>query len=128
MHQSHKHVFVISGGCFVTKVSRDGSAAKSRRVMVGDQLALINGTSGYKMKVDDICDAVSNSTDRGQVELVFLRYIGPFRPSTVTQRGNDVPMDIKNVITNKPRTQKQSSNKKPTKRKKAFRIFGKKKA
>ena len=100
MHQSHEHVFAISGGCFVTKVSRDGSAAKSRRVMVADQLALINGTSGYKMKVDDICDAVSNSTDRGQVELVFLRYIGPFRPSTATQRRDDVPMDIKNVITN----------------------------
>ena len=63
--------------------------------MVGDQLALINGTSGHKMKVDDICDAVSNSTDKGRVELVFLRYIGPFRPSTtVTQTAGDVPVDV----------------------------------
>ena len=96
--------------------------------MVGDQLALINGTSGHKMKVDDICDAVSNSTDKGRVELVFLRYIGPFRPSaTVTQIAGDVPVDVNDIITRKDRSSKASPRKKPTKKKKAFRLFGRKK-
>ncbi|KAG7356030.1 PDZ domain containing protein [Nitzschia inconspicua] len=67
------------GGCFVTKVSPDGSAARSGGVEVGDQLACINGASSLHMKVDDICDVIANSADPSQVELVFLRYTGPFR-------------------------------------------------
>jgi len=69
-----------SGGCFVTKKAKNGSAAKSLGVEVGDQLASINGVTSVRMKVDDICDAISDSSDSNKIELVFLRYIGPFRP------------------------------------------------
>ena len=36
------------------------------------------------MKVDDICDVIANSPDPTQVDLVFLRYIGPFRAANKT--------------------------------------------
>merc|ERR1719321_2280161 len=62
----------FSGGCFVTNVSPDGSAARSRGVEIGDQLASINGTNSLKMKVDDICDAISDSSDSSKIELIFL--------------------------------------------------------
>jgi hypothetical protein len=75
---------VLVGGCFVTKVSPDGSAARSGGVEVGDQLACINGASSLYMKVDDICDVIANSLDPSMVELVFLRYIGPFRAAKKT--------------------------------------------
>jgi PDZ domain len=75
---------IFPGGCFVTKVSPDGSAARSGGVEVGDQLACINGASSLHMKVDDICDVIANSSDPTQVELVFLRYIGPFRAANKT--------------------------------------------
>lgn len=70
-----------SGGCFVTKVSPDGSAARTGGVEVGDQLAAINGASSIKMKVDVICEMITKAPDTKCVELVFLRYIGAFRPS-----------------------------------------------
>jgi hypothetical protein len=53
-------------------------------VEVGDQLACINGASSLHMKVDDICDVIANSSDPTKVELVFLRYIGPFRAANKT--------------------------------------------
>mmetsp|Transcript_52277 Transcript_52277/g.126400 ORF Transcript_52277/g.126400 Transcript_52277/m.126400 type:complete len:1083 (-) Transcript_52277:1932-5180(-) len=68
------------GGCFVTKVSPDGSAARSGGVEVGDQLAAINRISALNMKVDDVFNAVSNSPQKNRVDLVFIRYVGPFRP------------------------------------------------
>lgn len=68
----------------MTKVSPDGSAARSGGVEVGDQLACINGANSLHMKVDDICDVIANSADPSQVELVFLRYIGPFRAANKT--------------------------------------------
>ena len=69
------------GGCFVTKVSPDGSAARSGGVEVGDQLASINQISALNMKVDDVFNAVSNSPQKSRVDLVFIRYVGPFRPA-----------------------------------------------
>lgn len=75
------------GGCFVTKVSPDGSAARSGGVEIGDQLAAINGQSSIKIKVDGICDAIANSPDSSQVDMVFLRYIGPFRAAKNTRKG-----------------------------------------
>lgn len=69
-----------NGGCFVTKVSPDGSAARSGGVEVGDQLAAINGAISVKITVDEICRKIKHSRNPRSVELVFLRYIGPFRP------------------------------------------------
>lgn len=92
--------------------------------MVGDQLALINGVSGNKMKVDDICDAVSRSTDQSQIELIFLRYTGPFRPSTKIQRLEDVNEKIDHSTVNKDKTPNTSWKKKPMKKMTGFRLFG----
>jgi hypothetical protein len=59
----------------------DGNAGKSGRVEPGDQLAAIDGRSAIGMKVDDICDAISEAASRAkQIELTFLRYVGPFQP------------------------------------------------
>jgi len=112
-------------GCFVTKVSPDGSAARSRRVEVGDQLASINGTSSINMKVDDICDSISISSDPSRIELVFLRYIGPFRPSTknlISQEKAD-KTNIKSSLND--RVSNSLHSKKTTKKKTGFRLFGK---
>ncbi|KAL3908873.1 MAG: hypothetical protein SGILL_008316 [Bacillariaceae sp.] len=67
-------------------VENDGesNAARSGGVEVGDQLACINGASSVHMKVDDICDVIANSSDPTQVDLVFLRYVGPFRAANKT--------------------------------------------
>lgn len=113
------------GGCFVTKVSPDGSAARSRRVDVGDQLASINGTSSIKMKVDNICDAISRSSDPSQIKLVFLRYTGPFRPSTRTIQSEHASEKIDDIADSKDRTSKISRTKKLMKKKAGFRLFGK---
>ena len=121
---SHNHDCIILGGCFVTKVSPDGSAAKSRRVVVGDQLASVNGISGSKMKVDDICDAVSRSSDQGQIDLIFLRYIGPFRPSTTAQRPDEGHKGTDNTIVYKHRMSNTLKQKKSTKKIAGFRLFG----
>jgi len=113
------------GGCFVTKVSPDGSAARSRGVDVGDQLASINGTSSSKMKVDDICDAISGSSDPSQIKLVFLRYIGPFRPSNKALLSENVPERMDDTTGYKDHTLNISRNRKPIKKKAGFRLFGK---
>lgn len=68
-------------GCWVTKVMPDGNAGQSGRVEPGDQLAAIGGRSSVGMKVDDICDAIAEASSRSkQIELTFLRYVGPFQP------------------------------------------------
>jgi len=112
------------GGCFVTKVSPDGSAARSRKVMVGDQLASINGASGSKMRVDDICDAVARSSDQGQVDLIFLRYIGPFRPSNTVRRPEEGSAEADNTIHYTHQVSNTSRSKKSTKKITGFRLFG----
>ena len=68
----------------MTKVWPDGSAARSGGVEVGDQLAAINGTSSIKMNVDGIITAISKAPDKKCVELMFVRYQGPFRPVAAT--------------------------------------------
>ena len=58
----------------------NGNADLSGKVEAGDQLAGINGTSAIGMKVDDICDAISIAANASpEIELTFLRYIGPLR-------------------------------------------------
>jgi hypothetical protein len=74
------------------------------------------------MKVDDICDAVSSSTDPRRIRLVFLRYTGPFRPSTKTLRSVEERVDGSNGYKDRTNT---SGNTKPMKKKAPFRLFGK---
>jgi len=66
-------------GCWVTKVLPEGSAARSKSVTVGDQLAAIDGYSAIDMKVDEIAAAVRKHGK--EIELTFLRYVGPIRPA-----------------------------------------------
>jgi len=116
------------GGCFVTKVSPDGSAARSLGVEMGDQLASINGANSMKMKVDDICDAISNSCDSSQIELVFLRYIGPFRPANKTlepRRVDSSPVETNGTLVHTNRKYYSLWKKNPMKIKSGFRLFGK---
>jgi hypothetical protein len=112
------------GGCFVTKVAPDGSAARSGGVEIGDQLAAINGESCARMKVDDICDAISRSPTTTCIETVFLRYIGPFRPSRHLQMcagGPSFDLDITGCALSRPEMESHSSGQD---KKKGFRIFG----
>eukprot|EP00536_Pseudo-nitzschia_multiseries_P013739 jgi/Psemu1/291040/fgenesh1_pg.607_\ len=120
------------GGCFVTKVSPDGSAALSRRVEVGDQLASINGISSLKMKVDDICNVVGNSSDPNEIKLIFLRYIGPFRPKPDNACGkndgvllyNDVKSYSSRRLNTKQTTKIEYKEPATRKKKPGFRLFG----
>ena len=110
-------------------MSPDGSAARSRLVKVGDQLASINGNSSSKMKVDDICDAISKWSDQSRIELVFIRYIGPFRPvrKTVLPEKVYATTGHKDRATNTLGNKKANTmgDKKATKKKAGFRLFGK---
>lgn len=65
----------------MTQVSPNGSAARSGGVEVGDQLAAINGISSIEIKVDGIITAISAAPDKKCIELMFVRYEGPFRPA-----------------------------------------------
>jgi PDZ domain len=117
------------GGCFVTKVSPDGSAARSRGVEVGDQLASINGINSTRMKVDNICDVIANSKDPSQVELVFLRYVGPFRPSRTLPSGSGYRLEPDGSLASSGKTSKSGISlwrRNPIKKNKSggFRLFG----
>jgi len=94
---------------------------------VGDQLASINGANSIKMKVDDICDAISNSCDSSQIELVFLRYIGPFRPANkaLEPRVDSLPVETNDTLVHTDRKYYSLWKKNPMKIKSGFRLFGK---
>lgn len=71
-----------AGGCFVTKIAADGSAARSGGVEVGDQLAAVNGQKCLRIRVEDIYKIMLTAPEAAAVQLAFLRYVGPFRPET----------------------------------------------
>lgn len=110
-------------------MSPDGSAARSRGVEVGDQLASINGISSTRMKVDDICDVIANSKDPSVVELVFLRYIGTFRPSRTLPSGSGYRLEPDGSLASTTKTSKSGKytwRKNPIKKNNSggFRLFG----
>jgi hypothetical protein len=82
-------------GCWVTKVLPDGSAAKCQYIEVGDQLAAIDGVSAIKMSVEDIAALIRRKSS--DIELTFLRYVGPWRPAegTVAEEGYEVRMQTR---------------------------------
>lgn len=64
---------------------RSGNAAKNSTgngVKVGDQLLAVNGKSTYEMKIDETCAMISSSSNPKEIELTFVRYIGPIRGQT----------------------------------------------
>ena len=76
-----------SSGCWVTKVMPNGNAANHRKILIGDQLASINGRSSIGMKVDEICALIASSATAQEIELTFLRYVGPFQPTVPHEPG-----------------------------------------
>lgn len=83
-----------AGGCFVTKIAADGSAARSGGVKVGDQLAAINGQKCLRMRVEDIYKIILTISEPIAVQLAFIRYIGPFRPETRFDEEDNSVVDI----------------------------------
>jgi len=71
----------------VTQIFQSGNAATKARgggVEIGDQLAAINGTNTVNMKVGAVRDLISDSPNPKEIELTFLRYVGPLRPKSAT--------------------------------------------
>ena len=71
-----------SAGCWVSKIFATGNAANAavgKGVQVGDQLAAVNGNSTIKLTVDEVCDMISSSPNTNEIELTFLRYVGPLQ-------------------------------------------------
>eukprot|EP00977_Amphora_coffeiformis_P003333 scaffold620_cov169-Amphora_coffeaeformis.AAC.3 len=135
-------------GCWVTKVLTDGSAIK-KSIQVGDQLAAIDGKSAIRLNVEDIAVAIRQKKSR-PFELTFLRYIGPLRPaSSVTEeegyevkarltaaeseqkaRGRQLRKEKGNGSTRaavEAATDEQDVEDSPTREKRRFRFFGRKK-
>ena len=77
-------------GCWVTKVLPNGSASINGRVLVGDQLAAIDGISAICMTVNEIAAIIKDK--KTTVELTFMRYSGPLHPTigTVREEGFEV--------------------------------------
>lgn len=78
-------------GVWVSRVVHEGSGALNG-VETGDQLAAIDGRSTLHAQIDEVADAIANSPDSSNIELTFLRYIGPLRPvpGEVVQEGFEV--------------------------------------
>ena len=81
--------------CWVGRIFESGNAAIASRedpVITGDQLALINGSSMYGLKIADVCRILADAPNPEDIKLTFLRYIGPLRPATheVEQQGYEV--------------------------------------
>jgi C-terminal processing protease CtpA/Prc len=118
------------GGCFVTKVSPDGSAARSGGVEVGDQLAAINGATCVRVTVDDICKMIAAIPESSDIELVFVRYTGPPRPVKKVREQTKTSAPKKKAVkeTSAPRRTGQAKKPEQEKQKKGLgRWFGKKK-
>ena len=82
------------GGCWVAKVFPNGNVAKMApgdSILVGDQLAAIDGRNAIEMKVDAICALISRAENTQSIELTFLRYTGPL--SSLDGRIEDHPTD-----------------------------------
>jgi len=124
------------GGCFVTRVSPEGSAARSGGVEVGDQLAYINGLSSIRMKVEDICEIISKARNPNCIEMVLFRYVGPLRPKAKPVASLDRSVyDDSEITVHSPETYGYRSTFQlvsayppkeyvPKKKGKGFRLFG----
>ena len=50
---------------------------------VGDQLVAVNGNSTYKMKIDETRGVINSSSNPKEIELTFVRYVGPLRGAQI---------------------------------------------
>jgi PDZ domain len=115
-------------GCDVAKVDQQGSAARSGGVKVGDQLAAVNRTSSFGMKVEEICDLVMKAPSSQSVELMFVRYIGPLIPNQKQPRsiassvGHDMDTTSAGMEVEYKKMNAAAPRGKPLRR--VFRMFG----
>lgn len=81
-------------GCVVEKIFENGNAVNSSRgdkIKLCDHLASIDGKSVYRKSVTDICNILAACTNSEEIQLVFLRYVGPIRNSIADeQQGYEV--------------------------------------
>ena len=132
-------------GCWVTKVLTEGSAIK-KSIQVGDQLAAIDGKSAIRLTVEDIALAIRKKKDR-PFELTFLRYVGPLRPAegAFQEQGYEVKARVDEDRKKSRKSRRHQKHKEkdktddekkeslseledsPTRDKRRFRIFGRKK-
>lgn len=76
-------------GCWVNQILPQGSAAASKGgVRVGDQLAAVDGLSAIDMTVDEIAKLIR--VKKAEIELTFVRYVGPLRPLPIQEEGYEV--------------------------------------
>lgn len=76
-------------GCWVNQILPEGSAAASKGgVRVGDQLAAVDGLSAIDMTVDEIAKLIR--VKKAEIELTFVRYVGPLRPLPLQEEGYEV--------------------------------------
>lgn len=76
-------------GCWVNQILPEGSAAASKGgVRVGDQLAAVDGLSAIDMTVDEIAKLIR--VKKAEIELTFVRYVGPLRPLPIQEEGYEV--------------------------------------
>jgi len=83
-------------GCWVTEIKPGGNAGATKRVNPGDQLAAINRISAIHVKLDELVKKIKES-ESNQIELTFLRYVGPLRPAPGT-------VEVKRVKPSPPST------------------------
>jgi hypothetical protein len=96
------------GGCWVAKVFPNGNVAKmapGHSILVGDQLAAIDGRNAIEMKVDAICALISRAENTQSIELTFLRYTGPL--SSLDGRIEEGGHEIADSSTDGGRTRSQ---------------------
>ena len=77
-------------GCWVQRIFETGNAAtksKGDKIVIGDQLASINGRSVVGNTVGDVCRVLANVPDKNAIALGFVRYIGPLHPASNEQQG-----------------------------------------
>ena len=81
-------------GCWVKKIFVNGNAANTSRgdkLEVGDHLASVNGTNVYKKNITEVCKVLANTADSDELQLTFIRYVGPIRNSNANeQQGYEV--------------------------------------
>ncbi len=80
-------------GCWIKRIFENGNAATSFRgdkLEVGDQLASINGASALNKTVPEICRILADAPNSNDIELSFVRYIGPLRVASNEQQGYEV--------------------------------------
>jgi hypothetical protein len=78
----------------VQKIFENGNVhntARGDKLEVGDHLTSINYTSVYKKNVSEMCKILAGSPNTDEIQLIFLRYVGPIRASNANeQQGYEV--------------------------------------